>query len=201
MQKEDLFAHKSKTWDQKERRVKTAKAIADIIISNIKLDKNFTILDFGAGTGLLSGFIADKVGEIIAVDNSPAMLEEFGKKEFLCKTKLLKINPDKESFPKNLKCDGIISSMTLHHIKDLDNLFKEFYNILKNEGFIALADLEKEDGSFHSDNKGVYHFGFDRKELEDKLKKTGFKNISFHHAYTIKKPHKDFNVFCCIAKK
>jgi len=201
MEKEDLFAHKSKTWDQKERRVKTAEAIARIISSRINLNENMTILDFGAGTGLLSGFIAPQVGKIIAVDNSPAMLGEFNKKNFPCETELLKLNPDKEKFRNDLKCDGIISSMTLHHIKDLKNLFKEFYKILKTGGFIALADLEKEDGSFHSDNKGVYHFGFEKEHLEKTLKECGFKEISFHHAYTIKKPHKDFNVFCLIAKK
>jgi cyclopropane fatty-acyl-phospholipid synthase-like methyltransferase len=50
----DLFANKSKSWDMSSMRVQNAKAIADLIIENTALKSTMDIMDFGAGTGLLS---------------------------------------------------------------------------------------------------------------------------------------------------
>ena len=201
----DLFAHKSKNWDMKSRRVKNAKSIASIIASNIKLDKDMQIADFGAGTGLLSFFLAQKVRLITAIDNSASMLEVFEQKsdEFEAKTEVCNINlatDYNQSFDN--KFDGIVSSMTLHHIKDLDDIFAKFYNMIKKDGFIAIADLRSEDGSFHSDSTGVYHNGFDENLLRNIVKNCGFKNINFYDCDTINKENgKSYGVFCMIAYK
>ncbi len=76
----DNFAHKSKSWDMNSKRVKNAKAIAQKIIEDVELKPTMKIMDFGAGTGLLSYFIAPFVDTIVAVDNSPSMLEKFKEK-------------------------------------------------------------------------------------------------------------------------
>jgi len=44
---------------------------------NIKLDKEMELLDLGAGTGLLSYFVAPFVKKIVAVDNSPSMMTAY----------------------------------------------------------------------------------------------------------------------------
>ena len=38
--------------------------------------------------------------------------------------------------------DGIISSMTLHHVENVAALFRVFHGLLNDGGFLALADLE-----------------------------------------------------------
>jgi SAM-dependent methyltransferase len=68
-------------------------------------------------------------------------------------------------------------------------------------GFIAIADLEHEDGTFHSDNSGVFHFGFEKNELCKIASDAGFNNVAFENINTINKPHKDFGVFLLTAKK
>ena len=197
----DYFEHKSKSWDMNSKRVKNAKAIGDLIVKNINLQQNFTIMDFGAGTGLLTYFIAPHVSKITAVDNSPSMLLEFKNKqgEFKCKTFMVEKDLTRENIDE--KFDGIISSMTIHHIKDIEKLFEKFYSILTYNGFIAIADLDSEDGSFHSDNTGVFHYGFKRELLEEIAEKVGFKEIEFELASTIKKPQSDFSVFLMTAIK
>ncbi|MCF6243740.1 MAG: class I SAM-dependent methyltransferase [Sulfurovum sp.] len=197
----DLFFHKSKSWDMNSKRVKNARSIAELIVKNIKLKSTMEIMDFGAGTGLLSFFVAQKVGKIIAVDNSPSMLEEFKKKspEFDCKTEIIEKDLSIESL--DSKFDGIISSMTIHHLEDTAALFSKFYTMLNDGGFIAIADLDSEDGSFHSDNTGVFHYGFDRKELEKVALEAGFRNIKFETASKIEKPHQTFTVFLMTAEK
>jgi len=197
----DLFAHKSKSWDMSSRRVKNAQSIANLIVKNIRLDKDMEIMDFGAGTGLLSYFIAPFVKKIVAVDNSPSMLLEFQNKcdEFVCETEVIAKDLSKETLEQ--KFDGIISSMTIHHLKDTLALFHKLYDMLEDGGFIAIADLDSEDGSFHSDNRGVFHHGFDREALQAIAEDAGFKNISFDTAGTIAKPHREFTVFLMTAVK
>jgi cyclopropane fatty-acyl-phospholipid synthase-like methyltransferase len=198
---EDLFAHKSKSWDMNSKRVKNAKGIAELIVKNIKLSKDMEIMDFGAGTGLLSYFVAPFVKKIVAVDNSPSMLLEFQNKcdAFVCETEVIAKDLSKETLER--KFDGIISSMTMHHLNDTLALFHKLYEMLEKGGFIAIADLDSEDGSFHSDNTGVFHHGFDREALEVIAQEVGFKEITFDTASTIVKPHREFTVFLMTAVK
>ena len=200
--KVDHFAHKSKSWDMNSKRVQNAKGIADLIVKNIKLNKSMELMDFGAGTGLLSYFAAPFVKKIVAVDNSPSMLVEFENKcdEFSCETEVIEKDLSSDTTLERA-FDGIISSMTIHHLEDTAALFSKLYGMLSVGGFIAIADLDSEDGSFHSDNTGVYHHGFDRLILENIAKEAGFKEIKFDLASTICKPHCDFTVFLMTAVK
>jgi len=197
----DNFAHKSKSWDMNSKRVKNAQAISDKIIAGVELKPTMKVMDFGAGTGLLSYFIAPFVDTIVAVDNSPSMLEKFKEKasEFDSKTRVLELDLSEVDIPE--KFDGIISSMTIHHLEDTKALFQKFYNMLEEGGFMAIADLDSEDGTFHSDNRGVFHFGFNREELEQIALEVGFKNIHFELASTINKPHSDFTIFLMLGNR
>jgi cyclopropane fatty-acyl-phospholipid synthase-like methyltransferase len=197
----DHFKHKSKSWDMNSKRVKNAKSIASLIVKNIKFNGAMEIMDLGAGTGLLSYFIAPHVSKIIAVDNSPSMLEEFKNKasEFESETEILAADISTDDLGRTF--DGIISSMTIHHVEDTKALFSKLYALLNDNGFIAIADLDTENGSFHSDNAGVFHYGFDRKMLETIAKEVGFKEITFELASTINKPQATFTVFLMTAIK
>ncbi len=201
MKQTDHFAHKSKSWDMSSRRVKNAQSISNSILNNINLNEKMVLMDFGAGTGLLSYFVAPKVDTIVAVDNSPSMLEQFREKssEFDCKTEIIQKDLSRETIEREF--DGIISSMTAHHLEDIPALFSKFYTMTKRGGFIAIADLDSEDGTFHSDDTGVHHHGFDRDILRDTVEGAGFGNIKFDTVSTINKPHRDFTVFLMTAVK
>ncbi|SFZ98605.1 methyltransferase, putative [hydrothermal vent metagenome] len=199
--KVDHFENKSKSWDMNSMRVKNAKSIADLIVKNIRFNEKMEVMDLGAGTGLLSYFISPYVSKIIAVDNSPSMLNEFKRKasEFKSDTEIIEADISNEKIDRSF--DVIISSMTIHHVEDTKALFSKLFNMLNGNGSIAIADLDTENGTFHSDNTGVYHYGFDRNELEKIAKEVGFKNIKFNLASTIEKPQATFTVFLMTAEK
>ncbi len=199
MNQVDHFEKKSKSWDMNSTRVINAQTIATSILESIEVNDSMSLIDFGAGTGLLSYFVAPKVEKIIAIDNSPSMLEKFKEKqsEFACDTQVLQADLSIDTL--DIKVDGIISSMTIHHLLDTKALFDKLYSMLGDGGFIAIADLDSEDGSFHSDNTGVFHYGFNREELKNIAKASGFKDISFQTVSHIKKPHREFTVFLMIA--
>ncbi len=197
---QDHFKDKAQNWDSGDIRVNGAKIIADAIEKEIQLSKDMEILDFGVGTGLLGFSIAPKVKQVYGIDTSAKMLEKLEEKntpELEIKT----YHQDIIKEPLQQQFDGLISSMTLHHVESLDAFFKTIYNNIKTNGFIAIADLESEDGSFHSDNTGVHHFGFEAQNLAQIVQKHGFKDVKVQNINTINKPHKDFGVFLLTAKK
>lgn len=185
MQPTDHFLDRAKDWDAKSHRVLNARQIAQEILNQFTLSGNEHVMDFGAGTGLLSWFLAENLARITAVDFSEAMLEQFKAKNWPCVVDTVKtgIEPDfaYDHF------DGIISSMTMHHISDTQLIFEKFYKALKPGGFIAIGDLLKEDGSFHSDNSGVFHFGFEEKQITTQLKNAGFSKVRFKIVHEMEK--------------
>ena len=196
----DHFKDRAANWDKGSIRVNGAKVIAVSIQKKVKLDSSMNIMDFGVGTGLLGFEISKLVDRVVGVDTSENMLLKLKEKN----TPTLSIEPLHQNIvknPINEKFNGIISSMTLHHVEDLKLFFETIYKNLNEDGFIAIADLESEDGTFHSDNTGVFHYGFDKDELCDIVKSCAFKDIEFENINTINKPHKDFGVFLLSAKK
>jgi 2-polyprenyl-3-methyl-5-hydroxy-6-metoxy-1,4-benzoquinol methylase len=197
----DLFNEKAKSWDNSKRKKLTSLAIASSILKHITLNKQMEVMDFGAGTGLISAYVAPFVGKIIAVDISKAMLEKLKLKPEL-QVNVNAVCQDITSNPLNNQFDLIISALALHHVENTNNLISTFAAHLKIGAKVALVDLDKEDGSFHPPNtNGVFHFGFDRAELHILLEKNGFKDIEFHTAYTMNKNDKHYPLFLVIATK
>ncbi|HEB55598.1 MAG TPA: class I SAM-dependent methyltransferase [Gammaproteobacteria bacterium] len=197
----DLFDEKSKDWDANELVAMLSAAIGSAILDNVPLHGQMRVMDFGAGTGLISSQIAPRVKKIFAVDTSAAMLAKLASKpelqnkvEVVCQDILAKAIDE--------KFDLIISAMAMHHVQDTARLIQRFAEHLNTAGLIALADLDKEDGSFHpADTEGVFHHGFERTELQAMLEKQGFGEINFLTAHTINKEEKSFPVFLLTAKK
>ena len=195
MNQKDYFENKSKTYSKDSKRVRNVQTIADGMIKKIPYTKDMHIMDFGSGTGLLSIEIAPYVGKITGIDMSKSMIEELKANKDLvaCDLEILELDLSKSTIDK--KFDGIISSMTLHHVEDILELFKKFHDMLDEGGTIALSDLYTEDGSFHSDDTGVFHFGFNEEFILKCAKEAGFRQLEIHEVSVAKKPHKDFPIF------
>ena len=198
MQK-DYFRHKAGNYDQSECRVDNVGRIADAIQSRVRFRPGMHILDFGSGTGLLLQRVAPLVERITAVDISPSMNAQLESKraQLPCELDIREMDLTREALDHQF--DGIISSMTLHHVEDIPGLFARFHGLLNPGGFIALADLDSEDGSFHEEDTGVFHFGFDRGWMEDTARQAGFEGVGMMTASAISKPDREYPVFLLTA--
>ena len=179
------FDKEALTWDDVPRRVELAKKVVEVI--KPFLDKNDRVLDFGCGTGLVGINLSPYVKEVVGIDISKGMVDVFNKK-----AKLLNLNAKayvKDIFEIKDKFDIVVSSMTLHHIKDIKSLSKKLYEITDR---VFIVDLCKEDGTFHTrGNEDVYHYGF----LEDELREYfNIWNMNYKIIHHIKKD-KTFPVF------
>ena len=134
----DLFNEKSKDWDANEMRKMLSSAIGSSIIEQVSLHDQMRVMDFGAGTGLISSQVAPLVKKIVAVDISEAMLNKLvskpelqGKVEIVCQDIIDK--PIAEKF------DLIMSAMSMHHVKDTSKLIQRFSEYLSPGDFYCLS--------------------------------------------------------------
>ena len=173
------FDNYAKTWDTDER-IDRAKIVANEISKSIDINKNYSAMEFGCGTGLVSFNIYDKFKKITLVDSSKGMID-------ILESKIDKYKVN-NMFPYHLdilsgnsidmKFDVIYNSMVLHHVPDTQAIIKTFYELLNEDGYICIVDLDEEDGSFHknySDYDG--HNGFNQEALKNILISAGFKDI------------------------
>jgi len=201
------FDLKAAEWDNNPIIWDHAEAIAKEIKRLIPPRKDMTALEFGAGTGVTSFILKDSLKEITLMDNSSEMVKVMNNKIKTSKVKNLKtlnFNLERDDF-KDEKYDLIFNQMVLHHIADIENIITKFYNLLNPGGFLAIADLYSENGSFHGEGF-TGHNGFDIEILSNLLKKHGFSYISHRNCFTINKAisemvTKPYEVFLLIANR
>ena len=197
----DLFKEKAGDWDANQMRLQLSSAIGAAILEHVPLDNQMNVMDFGAGTGLLTGHIAPRVHNVAAVDTSAAMLDKLVAKPEL-HGKVTAVCQDITEQPLTTRFDLIISAMAMHHVEDTSGLFETFSEHLQSGGRVALADLDKEDGTFHpADVEGVFHHGFARDTLQRVIEDKGFVDVRFQTAHTVDKDGKRYPIFLVIATK
>ena len=183
------FNKDAATWDENPGRVKMANNIANAILGAISLNSNMNVLDFGCGTGLLTLRLQPLVGFIKAVDSSAGMLEVLNQK--IDSQNIANIVTQQLDIEHGDILEGtydlIVSSMTLHHVRETKPLLDQFSKTAAQGGYICIADLDPDFGLFHGEgnNEGVFHFGFDRDTIRRTLQEAGFDNIEFQTAAEI----------------
>ncbi len=201
------FDERAKDWDSDPKKVERARLVAEAIRNTIPLSKQMKALEYGCGTGLLSFALQSDLGEITLADVSLGMLDVL--REKIAKAEVTNMYPvrlDLASDPMPAeRYDLTYSLMVLHHIPDAKRMLLKFHDLLRPEGILLVADLDQEDGSFHTDGSTDVHKGFARGELQQMAGQAGFGNISFTTAYEIKKQigneEKVFPVFLMAAHK
>ncbi len=197
----DHFATRAGSYDQNPARVDNVANIANGILRAVTVDRAAHLLDVGSGTGLLLERIAPHAGRITAIDASGSMNVQLRAKLPALGCPVDVIEADIEAMPLPGVYDGVISSMTLHHIRDVDALLRKLHAGLKDGGFLAIADLEREDGSFHEENTGVYHAGFDGDALTQSAVAAGFRDVRLARVSVVQKPQGDYPVFLLTARR
>ncbi len=184
-------------WDESPRRRELAAGVAAAIEAAVPLQADWHAMEYGCGTGLVGAALAPRLGRLLACDVSPGMLSVLQEKARAAglhqlQTRVLDLTTEPAPVE---PLDLIFSSMTMHHIPDVVALLRTFRGMLKPGGWLALVDLDSEDGSFHGrDVPGVMHQGFDRDALQAELRAAGFVETSARTAHTVSKTAADGRV-------
>jgi ubiquinone/menaquinone biosynthesis C-methylase UbiE len=181
------FDERARDWDTPER-IARAVELAVAIRSAVPLTRTDRLIDIGSGTGLLGLALAEDVGSVVLADPSAGMIEVATGKlrdgafpsTTAVRLDLVADPPPAEPF------DVAVSSLVLHHIEDTAAALAAVRRLVRAGGWIALADLDTEDGTFHSpDAEGIHHHGFDRAELEALAREVGFDEVATRTAIVL----------------
>lgn len=200
----DDFDRRAATWDDDPMKTARAHAVADAIRAHLPDLASMSGFEYGCGTGLLSFALQSSLREIVLADNSEGMLDMLRRKiddAQIANMTPIRLDLSTDPLPER-RFDLAYSLMTLHHIPDTDAILRKLHALLTDSGHLCIADLDREDGSFHGAGFDG-HNGFDRTELAQRAELAGFTNIAFSTVFTIHKgqPEKPFPVFLMYAQK
>lgn len=196
------FDNRAREWDNDKKHIDRSEAIAAELEKMVPLHPSMKALEYGAGTGLLSFLLKDRFAEITLMDNSQEMIKVCKEKaEFYGTNHIRPLWFDLEHKDYDHHFDIIYNQMVLHHVNDYETIIHTFHSMLNPEGYLAIADLYPEDGSFHGPDVKV-HLGFDPEKLTEIFRNAGFTNIEHQTCFEVKRDSgAKYPVFLLVGQK
>jgi SAM-dependent methyltransferase len=199
-----VFDDKAATWDDDPEKVRRAREAATAIRAAVPLDGSTRLLEYGAGTGLVSQVLAPHVGSVTLAEPSAGMRAVMAAKiadgTLPADARVWDLDLTEAPAPGE-RFDLIVSVMTLHHITDLTRVLESFATVLSGGGLLCVVDLQSEDGSFHRDEPAFEgHHGFALAELTRRLQAAGFVDVTIAGCGEFTKDDTTYPLFLAVAQ-
>ena len=198
------FDDQAAEWDKDPKKIERARRTAQLIVDTVQPLGNERVFEFGAGTGLVSQYLAPHVGALTLADNSHGMREVIaGKIEagVLEGAELSDSDLVEGQLP-NEKYDLVVASLVLHHVANVPALLTSFASLLAPGGVACIIELDDAGGKFHAHiDHYDGHDGFKRDEFEQSLHDAGFAKVQFHDAGKIEREDGEYSLFLANAQK
>jgi len=144
-------------------------------------DSGMTVADVGTGTGFVAAGISPLVGRVLAVDNSPAMLDvarrnlgELG----LANVEL--IEGDVGTLPLDSgSVDAAFANMVLHHAKDPAAMLREMARVVRPGGTVAITDEVEHPFAWMREEHADVWLGFEKGQVEGYFREAGLDNFGY----------------------
>ena len=147
--------------------------------SLISLIPPLTVADLGAGEGTLAQLLARNARKVIAIDNSPKMVE-FGQKlarEHGFKNLDYRLGDLEDPPISAASVDLALFSQALHHAIRPDRAIESAYRMLRKGGRVVILDLLNHQFDKARELYADHWLGFSEIELHDWLERAGFRQI------------------------
>jgi ubiquinone/menaquinone biosynthesis C-methylase UbiE len=206
----EFFDRVAETWDDDPAKVERAAAVARQLAGRLELGPGTRLLEYGAGTGLVTQALlsalgpaaADQVAVTVA-DPSAGMRDALAAKAAAgtlpADARIWSLDLTADPVPGE-RFDLVVTVQVLHHVHDLDRALAGFAALVEPGGHLAIVDLEAEDGSFHGEGFGGHH-GFARDDLAARLRTAGFAEVEFEDAYRMEKEGRSYPLFLALATR
>jgi predicted TPR repeat methyltransferase len=195
-----FFDDRAATWDEDPAKVERSAVVADAIVAAVPVGPTTRVLEYGAGTGLVTQALRNGVGPVTLADSSEGMRAVMQAKidaGTLADARIWALDLSMDAAPDE-QFDLIVTVMALHHIADLAPVLVSFEALLADGGHLCIVDLDHEDGSFHGDGFHGHH-GFRRPELADHLAAAGFRDVAIQDCHEMVRDGVPYTVFLAVA--
>lgn len=143
------------------------------------IDPGLTVADVGCGTGYLSRALARRVGRILCIDPSQAMLDQ-------ARAHLADLSCDvdyrmgtMESLPvEDGAVDAAVAHMVLHHLADTRVGLDELTRIVRPGGVVVALELLPHHETWMHEQMADTRLGLDPATLEDDFRAAGMADVS-----------------------
>jgi ubiquinone/menaquinone biosynthesis C-methylase UbiE/DNA-binding transcriptional ArsR family regulator len=170
-----FFAGAASLWDKLRGELYGSRFTTAAMLSLLPSD--YVVADLGCGTGPLTADLAHYVKQVIAVDNSAAMLKAAQKRlEAFDNIDLRR--GDLEALPIDDRlCDAAMMVLVLTYVASPQTAIHEMARILKPGGKAVLLDLLPHDREDFRRQMEQQHPGFSSESAEKMLTDAGFANV------------------------
>lgn len=162
----DFFADIAHRWDGIRQEYEHPDIRTGTLAAMV--DRGLQVLDIGTGTGAMLPVFASAVGQVVALDNSEAMLE---RAEALCRAQGLAnvrfCNADVADLPfADASFDACHCSMVLHHVARPSQVVAEMARVIRPGGVLTLTAFCRHEQRWMRDELAHQWLGFERAEIE-----------------------------------
>jgi ArsR family transcriptional regulator len=142
--------------------------VIETIADAIAIDDTQTVLDVGTGTGFIAAGLAPRADRVIAIDNSPAMLD-------VARDNLARLGIDNvEVREANLtrlpldddSVDAAVANMVLHHTEDPAGMLAEMTRVVRPGGWVAITDAIEHPYEWMRTEQADIWLGFTPEQVE-----------------------------------
>jgi len=136
-----------------------------------------TIVDLGAGEGMISQLLADRAKKVICVDSSKSMVRlgtDLAKRKGLANLEYKLGDIEKVPLPSK-SVDLALMSQSLHHAQKPEVALTEAFRVLKPDGQLIVIDLNKHQFEKARELYGDHWLGFGQNELYRMIGNAGFR--------------------------
>ncbi len=163
-------------------------------------------MDYGAGTGLLGLALLDHADRVVLVDSSKGMVAraeaKIAKAGLDARATAVDVDLAAEDGSGLGEMDGIVSLLALHHVEDVPTVLGRLVALLRPGGWLAIADLDAEDGSYHARHgHHVAHNGFDRDQVRAWFGQAGLIEPEFSTPVTMNRDGREYPIFLAVARR
>ena len=171
-----FFAGAAAEWDRLRREL-YGEAFSAAATAAL-LPRGYVVADLGCGTGQASAALAPNVRQVIAVDNSAAMLKAARRATAGFDNVELR-RGDLTAVPvEDAACDAALLLLVLSYVPDPAAVLSEMSRILKPGGRAVVVDLLPHDRDDFRRRLGQQRLGFAPADVEQLMREAGFEQPS-----------------------
>jgi len=144
-------------------------------------DRSMTVADIGTGTGFVAAGIAPRVRRVLAVDNSPAMLDVARKNLGELGVSNVELREgDVRGLPlESGSVDAAFANMVLHHVEDPTAMLREMARVVKPGGVVAVVDEVEHPFAWMREEHADVWLGFEKGRVEGFFREAGLAGYGY----------------------